>query len=701
MEGYTAPQQSSKLEGLQFLAIRAESLVPSLFDALRQTQISSVVQTLNIVVTSLAMIALFYSVLNRSARAGATGQADGQKSISLFAIRAWIATAILIPAPDFSLGQRLVFFVANSGSGFADRISVAAGNARETMRVSLRFGGNQTTANGTSASASAQPLISPESGRITAAILESQWCQVWLTRSIAEPNAGYEIPPPSENVSWDGTSKIIFGVHEKYNKYGRIPADVCGTISLPLPTEQKGEDKAAGGLTALVSSVKNYSQLPRTILQAHRNAIAFVANRGAAIAAHYPTTPGSPHIIDDSFQATRLKIRDEAVALAREYHKIVVTAGGGTTARPGSFSTAGGADKLDSRWGWIRFGFDVHKRSQSIVEGANALTWTPSISPPSFSGLNPPIRTTNYSIFNDELRSAGLVKTASQPVAETGSAGRAFDLSTIVDFNKISAALGALDDPHSDVFEVAALVGVVFHQVGTAASVAYGAISYFAPGVGSMITPLIWTLIGGGLVLSVGLPLAPLVGWLFLILGWLASVLYLVFSISFSSIGLVRDESDSFWTGALGKIIARLTVLLFVPAMLVIGMTFFQLLLQVGWYFASSAIAGVAKASLTGSVIAIALGGVIAALFLFAVMSSIVYFAVAKIGSLQIAAADYLDERIGSSVGTGERVTGGEHVKGGSLPSLSKSGAPPSAPPTAPADPQSQSSFVSQSVAPR
>jgi hypothetical protein len=700
MEGIAAPEQSSKLAALQFLAVRAESLVPSLFDALRATQITSVVLTLNLVLIALTMIALFYTAYNRALRAAATGQADGQKSTSYWAIRVWLAVTMLIPAPDFSLAQKFVFFIANSSSGFADRLAVAAGDPRNTMRINLRFAGNQTSPDGTPGAATAQPLISPESGRIVAAILESQWCQVWLTKTIAEPNSTLEIPPPVETVSWDGTSKIVFGVAQKYNQNGRIPSDVCGSLSLPLPIEAKAEAAQAGTVANFASRFQNISQLPRAILQAHRAAIVSTLNRGAAVAAMYPTTPGSPHLLDETFNATRQKIRDQAVALASEYHKIVVAAGGGTTTRPGSFSTAGSADKLDPRWGWIRFGFDIHKRSQNVVEGVNSLTWTPSVTSPSFSGITPPVRTTNYGVFAEELRAAGLTKTFSPPASDSGSSGgKSFDISTIVDFNKISAALQSLDDPHADVFEVGAVVGTVFQQVASAGLVAYGVVSYFAPGIGSFVSMFLGTMMAGGMALAVGLPLAPLVGWLFLILGWLASVIYLVFSVTFSSIALVRDESDSLWSGALGKIIARLTVLLFMPTLLVVGMIVFQFLLQTGWYFASSAIAGVAKSALTGSVIAIALGGIIAAFFLFAIMTSIVYFAVSKIGALQSAAADYLDERVSASAGTGERISGGEHIKSsGALPSLGKAAAP-SSPPTAPGAPaQSPANFVSQSV---
>jgi hypothetical protein len=677
-EGIAPQQQSSgALDALQFFKPNETSLVGSLLSDIQSTQISSAMFVLNLVAFAIALCIFVPKLWARAVVVGGTGEIDSDRATSAWAIKCWLAILLVTPVPDFSVGQRLVIFLTSAGSALGDRIAVATGPARDSMRLRLQQYGAAR-----SGTTPAEPTasISPEGSTITARIFEFRWCQLHVVSAQQNQSGGRPttLPAPTEIKRFDGTTVLRFGAGDAGSSIGGIAEDICGSVSLPLPAETRA--KATTTLQKVALLVQNVSDVSRPILDAHRVAIDAASTAAAVAVLSYPISVRDAHRADATVAEARGRMRDAAVAAARAYDK-TVSAAGGAALRAGQKQTpAGTANALDIRWGWINFGLDFHQRAAAVTAAAAALSWVPQFSPPSITDQLAPAWKQNYSFMQDDLRSAGLIPIVPPSALGKDTSGSGFDIAALVGADKIIGAMRIFGDPSADVFEVAALVGPMFSQIASVGLVTYAVVSAAIPGVGSFLSMLLGTMLLIGQTLSVVVPMAPLLGWLMLILGWFVLVVTTIFAISFASIALIRDDSPDLLGGAVTPLISKILTLLFLPALLVLGMTLITPILQLAWLILASSIMPIAVAAQQGSALGVVLGGVIAALFVISTVVSLVYYSITKIAAVPAAVAEFMQAHGEKTPGVGERVTGSEQIS--STPALSRAGSPPGKPPT-------------------
>lgn len=672
-----APQTKSGgvLDALQFLTPSDKSLVGSLLADVQSTQISSGIFTLNLVAFSIAACFFIPRLYSRLLMSGNTGELDADKSLAAWANKCLIAFILATPAPDFSIGQRLVIFLTSAGSALGDRIAVEVGSPHDALRLNLRYGATSSASTPTPPAAK----ISPEGAAIVARIFEARWCQLHLINSTkSEPGRPTSLPPPVETTRFDGSSVLQFGTGDGANATGGIAADICGSLTLPLPKETREEAKGLVASAKLL--IQNVSDVSRPILTAHRAAIETASTTAAIAVLQYPISTRDAHLVNADVAAARGKMRDASVAIAREYDKTVSAAGGATTRAAQAQTPAGSANALDVRWGWIRFGLDFHRRAASATATATALSWIPSFTPASLTDQLNPKWKQNFGFMQDDLRAAGLIPTVPPSALGQATSGSGFDIASLVGADKIINAMQIFSDPYADTFEVAGLVGPVFTQIASAGLAAYAVVSAAIPGIGSFVSFVLGTMLTVGQILSVVLPLAPLVGWLMLILGWFVLVITTLIAVPLASIALVRDDSSDLLGGAMTPLISKTLTLVLLPTLLVLGVTLITPTLQLAWLVLATAIMPTATAVQQGSALGVVFGGVIAALFVISIVVSTVYYAVTKIAAVPNAVNEFLQAQSEKSPGVGERISGNEHIS--STPALGRAGAPSGKTPT-------------------
>lgn len=661
MEGFAAPDRSAgATNALSFLTKNPESLVPALLDAITKTQLSSAIFVVNLVIAVLVVYFFMATALKRAIDTGNTGRPDGDGGLAWWAFRFLFGALLVVPLPDYSLGQRAVVGAALAGSGFADRIAIAAGPARDAMRASLvsltGTSGNQQN------TALAIAAASPEGAATVAKLFEIRWCQLHLSQALGG-NSNVLIAAPTPRRGLDGTQFWDFAT-EKLDP--RVSPDACGSVSLPL----SAEDKAEAG--AIARAFRNYSDVSQTILIGHQNAILTAANDAATVIAAFPIHTRDAHLQDESVTAWRSRVRAEAQRIAAEYDRTVIAAGGGVS-RAAEQPRQAAANEMDARWGWINYGLNYHRRASVATDTINALSWQPRISGPRVNENVVPKFRQMADFVSQDMRAAGLV-----PPIPTADSSGSFDLASYIGVDKLRAALQIFSNPSADVFEVAGLAGPILTNIATAALAAYAAASYFVPGLGSFVSIVFGTLLAVGQTLQLALPLAPLVAWMFLVVGWLAQVLLFFVALPFCAIALARDDEPGFWSPSVTPLIGRFVNVLLLPTLLVIGISLLTPLLQLGWTILALAIRPIAQASTGGSVLGAAFSVMFAALFVVSTLVSLVYFAVSRIGSVANLATEMLSflHRSSGSVTTGERIFGGENTSSAPVGGGGKSAAP-------------------------
>jgi hypothetical protein len=661
-------QTSGVLDALRFLAPNSESLVGSLLADVQSTQISSGIFTLNLVAFSIAACFFIPRLYSRLLTTGSTGELDSDKSLAVWATKCLIAFILVTPIPDFSVGQRLVIFLTSAGSALADRISVAVGSPRDALRLNLRFGAAASATTPTTPAAA----ISPEGATIVARIFEARWCQLHLVSAQQNQTGGrpQALPAPTEIVRFDGSTILQFGAGDAGQATGGLAQDICGSLTLPLPAETRAEATTMLQKAALL--IQNVSDVSRPILDAHRQAILAASTAAALAVLQYPISTRDSHLADASVATARGKIRDAAVVAARAYDTTVSAAGGAVTRAGQQQVPAGNANTLDVRWGWVRYGLDFHKRAASVTASATALSWTPNFSPPAITDQLAPSWKQSYSYMQDDLRTAGLIQIVPPSALGKDTSGSGFDIAALVGADKIVGAMRIFSDPHADIFEVAGLVGPIFTQIGSVGLATYAVVSAAIPGIGSFMSTLLGTMITIGQILSVVLPMAPLVGWLMLIIGWFVLIVTTLIAVPLASIALVRDDGADLLGGAMTPLISKILTLIFLPALLVLGVTLITPILQIAWLVLASAVMPSATAAQQGSALGVVLGGVISALFVISTVVSIVYFSITKIAAVPAAVNEFLQANGEKPPGVGERVTGSEQIS--STPAITRSG---------------------------
>jgi hypothetical protein len=693
-EGYSAPATGGKLQALQFFALKGDAAVVALIDSLTTTPVEAAVQLVNVAVFALFAILAGIKFFNFVYRAGASGDAEWD------AVGAWatrVCVALLIVAPisgTWTGGQLAVFYLAKAGSAFADRVANAAGPAREAMRPASRVGANGVVT-------ARVPGVAPQAGEIVATVLQARWCQNWLARTIG-PQA--TIPDPTIETRADGLRVYVFGPPTAYAEAHStvdVPRDVCGMVSLPSGGTVSAApevvlDPNGFGMPQFVdATVAGGPPAPSTpILEAHRIALDRAVTEAAAVVSNFNlsangklvTVPDDLKYVNEA-PRIRAALRAGAQKLALEYTRTVMAAGGGTKsevkARPSS--------ELDGAWGWIKYGMDFHARAAGAVEASAALTWTPTSTSPNIARMQPAPPTSYYAVLADELRSAGLLPAMpSSPTANASAGGGGFTDAIVkfFDVGRLLTMFAGFEDPAADPFEVAAATGPVMVGVGMAGLTAYSAISAAVPGPGTFVSIIAGTLIGLGQVLSIAVPAAPLTGWLMLVLGWFASVVSLAVTVTFIAFSMVRDDAPEMLSQSILAIFGRVLLLLFAPALLVLGMTLITPIMQLAWLLLSIGIMPVMRAAASGSIVTMFFASIFAALFIVTVLISVVYFAVSRITSLLNDAEKLATETVGRSLGVGEKIEGDERVNSaniGSCGSRGSSGGGGAAPAAAPA----------------
>lgn len=658
MEGYTAPDRSGGDTSLRFLAENPDSLVKNLFLAVTDSQITSAILSVNLVLASIVVFFVIGTFAKRLIETGTSGFVDRDGGLSWWSFRVLVAMILVLPAPDLSLGQRAVIGAALAGSGFADRISIAAGPARDAIRARLTNapGG---IAPGTSAIQIAAP--SAQGAAIVAKIVEMRWCQFNLSGNMRE---GMFVPAVVERRSWRGARIWDFGPGRPHGNY---TPDACGSIEMPMSAEAKANATRVG------AALRAYSDIPQKILDAHERALADVIAKTGEFFITFPHhTRDYVRLTNEETVQWRVRFRDRTQQWAREYDQTVISAGGGTSTNVEQ--PRGATVELDPRWGWIRYGLVYHRRAQVAAETINALAWVPTTSSPNITARDMGDWGKFLHIAADDMRAAGLV-----PATPTESSG--FDFASLIGVAQLRAALAMFSNPSADVFEVAGTAGPILTNIATAGLTAYAAASFVVPGIGSFVSLIFGTLLLTGQTLSLVLPLAPLVAWLFLILGWFSQVLVLLIALPFSAIAAAKDDEAGLWTSSIAPLAGRLVTLLFLPALLVLGLTLVTPILQFGWLLLSLAIRPVAEASVSGSALGLIFGVLFAAFFIIATLTSLIYFAISRVGSI----AQLAEQIVGlvqrsSGLSVGERVTGGENTGSAPVANARVAAAPPPPP---------------------
>lgn len=660
MEGFSAPDRGAGgMNALSFLTRNPESLVPALFDVVTKTQISGPIFILNLVVSVFVVLFFLATAAKRLIDTGNTGRPDGDGGLAWWIFRFVFGALLVTPAPDYSLGQRAVIGVALAGSGFADRIAVALGPARDAMRPN------------TSSSAALTPLAvsaaSAQGGTVIARLFQMRWCQWHLNHEVDRA----VIPAPTVKTTFDGTTIWQFG---GLMRRGQNVPDACGSLSLPMPADSRAD------ASWLDRQYKNFSDVSQTIIDAHVRALTVAANKTAQIVSTYPTTPGSPNLEIDQQNAWRGRVREQARELAREYDAAVIAAGGGL-AQQQQHSAQAQANQLDPRWGWVRYGLDFHRRATSATAVVNALSWIPTFSEPRLNDSAAQSWRMMGEYMTQDMRAAGLLPAV--PASSGSSSG--FDIASLIGVTQLRAAMNIFSTPTADVFEVAGIVGPVLTNISSAALLSYAAVSAFAPGIGSFVSLLFGTMLAIGQTLSLALPMAPLVAWVFLVLSWFYAALALLIALPFSAITLARDDEPALWSQSVSPLVGHFLQLLCLPALITIGMTLITPILQFGWFLISTAVMPIAQAGMTGSALGVAFGALFAALFVISTLISLVYFSVSKVsGIAQLVTQKlaFLSARA-MNLSSGERISGGENTSSAPIGGGTRAAAPaPGANPT-------------------
>jgi hypothetical protein len=615
----------------QFFAGSGQGFANTIFANIISSPIGDAFQYFNIV---LSIFSIFVIGKQIAARALATGETAKATGMTALAIRLAILPLFCVPAVGgkLSIAQAGVLKVAEYGSNFGDFIYSKIPNLRDSISVSFFPSSSNSTA--------AKLNYSADVAELVGKIYKLRYCQYrlsWL-------NFDYSVPPVTSRVV-AGATVLNFGGPAQQ----RTPANICGSITLPLSLN----DPENGFMSRIGNAVFSFSNsVADEILDAHKLAIqTAIGQADVALRQAFPQneiwTPERWTQLINAMQTT-----------AADYQSKIFSAGGVVFADGDSKSKS---TILDPRFGWLGAGFSLTARSNQVAGRVSALTWRPAVSVHNVERVYPltnfpPVYQNVDLQFNYSLQVAGLTKVA------TGAAAGGMGLETFLNGGDIRAAIEMMSNPYSDVFDVSASVGPLLTASAAAGLAAYAAVSVFIPGIGSFVSIALGTLAIAGQSLTVVIPLAPAIAWLFIILGWFSNVLILFCVVSFYAVSLASDETENPLSGKVAELLARALIVIFTPALLIVGLALILPAIKIGWFFVVSSIAPAVQNATSESVVASAISLILVVLIVVSLISLIVYFSLAKVASLAKSAAEILESTGGGSLSVGERVTGGESV---------------------------------------
>lgn len=615
----------------QFFMGTGNGFVSTLFVDILSSPIGSVIYYLNIVISIISIFFICQQVVSRALRAGEDGRLPGATAL---AIRLSIIPLFCVPVAaggKLSLAQLATLKMAEAGSNFGDFIFSKMPLIGEAIPLSFASSTSSTPR---------IPYISSDSAVIVGKIYSLRYCQfrlAWL-------DLAYAIPAPTISKTIAGTQIIQFGGPHQM----RLPADACGTISLPPSAAEIADDRIAKAVNAFSSN-----RVTDAILNSHRTAITMaIADAGSVL------RNANPHVgLADAGLWTQIAMQIRASAA--QYESAVASAGGAVFVKNDG---SNGDAILDQEFGWLRAGFTLSARSSQIVGRVAAFTWRPTIDVQDASRIYPlTFSPDQYQSldrqFLNALQSAGAAKTPQ------GASASGLSLESFLGVGEIRAAAELLTNPHANVFEVAASVGPLLTASAAIGLAAYAAVSAVLPGVGTFISVVLGTLALAGQGLTIVVQMAPAIAWLFLLLGWFVGILLLFVSVSFYAIPISRENGDElFLSGKLSEIFGRAIIVLLTPALLVIGLALVLPVINVGWFFIVKAISPAVKAAASESVIASAISMILIVLFIVTLISSLIYFAILKVAGVAKFIVEILETRESSALSAGERISGGETV---------------------------------------
>lgn len=620
----------------QFFNGSSDGFVSTFFSNVLSSPIGDVFQYFNIALSIFSIFVIGKQIAARALAAGETAKVTGTTAL---AIRLAILPIFCVPTIEgkLSIAQASVLKVATAGSHFGDFIYSKIPNISDAVSVSLSF-----------SSSSSKPekfkYVSTDISELTGKIYSLRYCQFrlsWL-------DTQYSVPPvTSKTVA--GATVLRFGGPSQQ----RVPADICGSITLPLSLN----DPENGFMSRIGNAVFSFSNsVADEILDAHKLAIqTAIGQADVALRQAFPPneiwTPERWAQLINAMQTT-----------AADYQSKISSAGGVVFADGDSKSKS---TILDPRFGWLGAGFSLTARSNQVAGRVSALTWRPAVSVHNVERVYPltnfPPAYQNVDLqFNYSLQTAGLTKVA------TGAAAGGMGLETFLNGGDIRAAVEMISNPYSDVFDVSAAVGPLLTASAAAGLAGYAAVSAFIPGIGTFVSLALGTLALAGQGLTVVIPLAPAIAWLFIILSWFSSVLILFSVVSFYAVSLAIEETENPLSGKVAELLARALVVIFTPALLIVGLALILPAIKIGWFFVISAITPAVRNVASESVVASAISLILVVLIVISLISSIVYFSLSKVASLAKSAAEILQSTGGSFLSVGERVTGGESVSAAS-----------------------------------
>ncbi len=586
---------------------------------------------LNILIALIALLFICKQIVSRALRAGEDGRIHGSNAL---AIRLAVIPLFCYPAVEngkLSIGQAAVIQIAIAGSNVADFIYSKMPPIAEAIPLSFssRGVGNSNTP---------FQYISSDAASVIGKIYQLRFCQyrlVWL-------DYDYQIPTPTILTKWDGTQIIQFGAPSQM----KLPADACGSISLPPTSDELNSSRFARALNSFSSSNK----VPDAILSAHRKAIfEFVDTAGNVIRNADPHRgPINPNLW--------IPIANQMRADAASYQSSIANAGGAVFS-----SKSGESSELDQKLGWMRAGFTLPVRSSQIAGRISALTWRPTITVQDAAKVYPlRFAQDTYSgvdrQFNNALQSAGLT------VIPKSTAADGMSVESFLGVNEVRAAAELFTNPYSSVFEVSASVGPLLTAAAVSGIAAYGAVSVFLPGLSSFIGDTMTMLAKAGQALTILIPLAPCIGWLFFVISWVVGIVVLFYSIGFYAIAISKDENDQlFLNDKLAEIFAQAVTLFFTPTLLLLGLALSLIPINLGWFFIVSILSPSIRSLASESVLTSAISLIIIAFISVSMISSLVYFSLSKVGGVAKSLAEILSSRVGN-LSAGERITGGENM---------------------------------------
>lgn len=588
---------------------------------------------INIMISIICVFFVCQQFIARVLQAGEDGRIRGSNA---FAIRLAILPMLCAPVAEngkLSLAQLAVLKTAEKASSFGDFIYLKLNPISEVITISL-------SSSPSSNSTPAFSYVSADAATTIGKVFSLLFCQYRLTWM----DYAYTLPTPTRVKSISGSQVIQFGAPAQL----RLPVDVCGSITLPPTTAELADSGIARALNTFSSN-----RVADSILQTHRDSInSAIDNAGRILATAHPYRG----VVDDSLWQ---RIAGQMRAAATQYESAIAAAGGVVYVKNDGTTTDQGLD--DNSFGWLNAGFTLTTRSSQIGGRISALTWRPQIDTQNVNRVYPLTFAPDLyrhldQDFSNALQQAGLLKTP-----RSASAG-GMSIETFLGVGEVRAAADLLTNPSANVWEVAGTVGPLLTAAAVAGLAAYASVSALIPGVGTFISVALGTMMLAGQSLTIIVQIAPAIAWMFLLLGWFASLFVLFVSGSFYAIALAKDDTDQiFLSGKVPEIFGRIVTVLFTPALLVIGLALIIPVVNLGWFFIVKAISPAVTAAASESAISAAISLIILVLVIVSLISALIYFSLSKIAN----SPKFLTEILGGhdvSLSAGERVSGSETV---------------------------------------